>query len=129
MQGIWTAVLVLPRTRNVDATSGAVSYGNLYSNLLDYIIFAALIFYVLTIAGIFVLRRTRPDAERPYRALGYPILPALYMVGATTIMLVSARLQSTNDVAGFSDRADGCADLFSLEKSKSNSKRNRAAAR
>src|SRR3954466_3098591 len=88
MQGIWTAVLVLPRTRNVDATSGAVSYGNLYSNLLDYIIFAALIFYVLTIAGIFVLRRTQPEAERPYRALGYPILPALYMLGATAIMLV-----------------------------------------
>jgi basic amino acid/polyamine antiporter, APA family len=97
MQGIWTAVLVLPRTRNVDAASGAVSYGNLYSNLLDYIIFAALIFYVLTIAGIFVLRRTRPDAERPYRALGYPILPALYMVGATAIMLVllAYRAQTT----------------------------------
>src|SRR5438552_4029761 len=97
MQGIWTAVLVLPRTRNVDATTGAVNYGNLYSNLLDYIIFAALIFYVLTIAGIFVLRRKRPDAERPYRALGYPILPALYMVGATTIMLVllTYRAQTT----------------------------------
>ena len=97
MQGIWTAVLVLPRTRNVDAASGTVNYGNLYSNLLDYIIFAALIFYVLTIAGIFVLRRTRPDAERPYRALGYPILPVLYMVGATTIMLVllAYRAQTT----------------------------------
>jgi APA family basic amino acid/polyamine antiporter len=96
MQGIWTAVLVLPRTRNVDA-NGAVTYGNLYSNLLDYIIFAALIFYVLTIAGIFVLRRKRPDAERPYRAFGYPILPALYMVGATTIMIVllAYRAQTT----------------------------------
>jgi basic amino acid/polyamine antiporter, APA family len=97
LQGIWTALLVLPRTRNVDPASGAVSYGNLYSNLLDYIIFAALIFYVLTIAGIFVLRRTRPEAERPYRALGYPILPALYMVGATAIMLVllAYRAQTT----------------------------------
>jgi basic amino acid/polyamine antiporter, APA family len=97
MQGIWTAVLVLPRTRNVDAASGAVTYGNLYSNLLDYIIIAALIFYVLTIAGIFVLRRTQPDAERPYRALGYPILPALYMVGATVIMVVllAYRAQTT----------------------------------
>src|SRR6266568_1732415 len=97
MQGIWTAVLVLPRTRNVDATSGAVTYGNLYSNLLDYIIFAALIFYVLTIAGVFVLRRTRPEAERPYLALGYPILPALYMVGATAIMVVllAYRAQTT----------------------------------
>lgn len=97
MQGIWTAVLVLPRTRNVDAASGDITYGNLYSNLLDYIIFAALIFYVLTIAGVFVLRRTRPGAERPYRALGYPILPALYMLGATAIMLVllAYRAQTT----------------------------------
>jgi APA family basic amino acid/polyamine antiporter len=65
--------------------------------LLDYIIFAALIFYVLTIAGVFVLRRTRPEVERPYRALGYPILPALYMVGATAIMLVllAYRVQTT----------------------------------
>jgi len=64
---------------------------------LDYIIFAALIFYVLTIAGVFVLRQTRPDAERPYRALGYPILPALYMLGATVIMIVllAYRAQTT----------------------------------
>src|SRR5262249_10363561 len=45
---------------------------------LDYVIFAALLFYVLTVAGLFVLRRKRPDAERPYRALGYPGLPAIY---------------------------------------------------
>jgi len=96
LQGIWTAVLVLPRTRSVDA-NGAVMYGNLYSNLLDYIIFAALIFYVLTIAGVFVLRRKRPDAERPYRALGYPVLPAVYMVGAMVIMIVllAYRAQTT----------------------------------
>jgi APA family basic amino acid/polyamine antiporter len=97
LQGIWTAVLVLPRTRNIDAASGTVTYGNLYSNLLDYIIFAALIFYVLTIAGVFLLRRKRPDAERPYRALGYPVLPALYIVGATIIMIVllAYRAQTT----------------------------------
>src|SRR6266581_3302731 len=97
LQGIWTALLVLPRTRNVDSATGAVTYGNLYSNLLDYIIFAALIFYVLTIAGVFVLRRMRPEAERPYLALGYPILPALYMVGATAIMVVllAYRAQTT----------------------------------
>src|ERR1041385_4143931 len=96
LQGIWTAVLVLPRTRSVDA-NGAVMYGNLYSNLLDYIIFAALSLYVLTIAGVFVLRRKRPDAERPYRALGYPILPAVYMVGAMVIMIVllAYRAQTT----------------------------------
>jgi APA family basic amino acid/polyamine antiporter len=97
LQGAWTSLLVLPRTRNLDARNGAVSYGNLYSNLLDYIIFAALIFYVLTIAAVFVLRRTRPEAERPYKAFGYPILPALYMAGATVIMIVllAYRVQTT----------------------------------
>ena len=58
----------------------------LYSNLLDYVISAALIFYILTIAGVFRLRRTRPDADRPYRAFGYPLVPALYIGGAATIL-------------------------------------------
>jgi len=58
-----------------------------YSDLLDYVIFAVLIFYVLTMAGIFVLRKKRPDAERPYRAFGYPVLPALYIVLASLIAL------------------------------------------
>ena len=88
LQGAWTALLVLPRTRKVDLASGTVSYGNLYSNLLDYVVFAVLIFYVLTIFGLFVLRRKSPDAERPYRAFGYPVLPMLYIIGATIIMLV-----------------------------------------
>jgi APA family basic amino acid/polyamine antiporter len=56
-----------------------------YSNLLDYVIFAVLLFYILTIAGVYVLRRTRPGMERPYRALGYPVLPALYIVMAGVI--------------------------------------------
>ncbi|MEJ7606751.1 MAG: amino acid permease [Bryobacteraceae bacterium] len=56
-----------------------------YSDLLDYVIFAVLLFYILTIAGLFVLRRTRPDMERPYKAFGYPILPALYIVIAGLI--------------------------------------------
>jgi len=59
-----------------------------YSDLLDYVIFAVLLFYILTIAGIFRLRRTRPDAERPYRALGYPVLPAAYMAAAGLIEIL-----------------------------------------
>jgi len=87
LQGVWTAVLVLPRTRIIDPGTGVERYGNLYSDLLDYVVFAVLIFYVLTIAGLFVLRRKRPDAERPYRAFGYPVVPILYIVAATVIML------------------------------------------
>jgi APA family basic amino acid/polyamine antiporter len=84
LQGIWSGALVLPRT--YDAASG--TYGNLYSNLLDYVISAALIFYVLTILGVFRLRRRRPDAHRPYKAWGYPVVPAIYILGALTILVV-----------------------------------------
>jgi APA family basic amino acid/polyamine antiporter len=86
-QGVWIIVLILLRTRHADA-AGAITYGNLYSDLLDYVVFSVLIFYVLTIAGIFVLRAKRPGAERPYRAFGYPFVPMLYIVAALAIMLV-----------------------------------------
>jgi basic amino acid/polyamine antiporter, APA family len=56
-----------------------------YNDLLDYVIFAVLLFYILTIIGLFVLRRTRPDLDRPYKAIGYPVLPALYIVAASLI--------------------------------------------
>lgn len=83
-QGLWACLLVLPRTYD-PATR---SWGNLYSNLLEYVISSALIFYVLTVAGVFRLRITRPDAPRPYRTLGYPFVPALYILTATTILVV-----------------------------------------
>lgn len=59
-----------------------------YNDLLDYVIFAVLLFYILTIAGIFVLRRTRPEMERPYRAIGYPVLPAAYILAASSIEIL-----------------------------------------
>ena len=88
IQGIWAALLVLPRTVKYDAAGTITGYGNLYGNLLDYVISAALIFYILTIAGIFRLRQTRPDAERPYKAFGYPVIPGLYIIGAAVILIV-----------------------------------------
>jgi basic amino acid/polyamine antiporter, APA family len=96
LQCVWTCVLILPRTRLRDATgvplrdatTGMAQYGNLYSNLLDYVVFSVLIFYVLTIVALFVLRRTRPAAERPYRAFGYPWLPGFYILAASVIALV-----------------------------------------
>ena len=83
VQGIWAAALVLPRTINADG-----SFGSLYNDLLTYVISAALIFYILTILGIFVLRRKQPGANRPYKAFGYPIVPALYIIGAAVITLI-----------------------------------------
>jgi APA family basic amino acid/polyamine antiporter len=82
MQGAWAAFLVLVRTYN--PSTGA--FGNLYSNLLDYVVSADLLFYILTIAAVFRLRRLRPEAERPYRTWGYPVVPALYIVSAAMIL-------------------------------------------
>ena len=72
VQGIWASLLCLSGT---------------YSNLLDYVIFAVLIFYILTVSGIFILRKKRPDAERPYKAFGYPVLPGLYILVAAAISI------------------------------------------
>jgi APA family basic amino acid/polyamine antiporter len=76
VQMVWTCILCI---------SGS------YGQLLDYIIFAVLVFYILTMVGLFVLRRTRPDAERPYRAVGYPVLPAIYILMALFIDVVLLR--------------------------------------
>jgi APA family basic amino acid/polyamine antiporter len=80
VQGIWSAALVLPRTIH----NGV--YGNLYSNLLDWVISAALLFYVLAIAGVIRLRFTRPDAPRPFKTPGYPLVPLFYIVTGLAIL-------------------------------------------
>jgi basic amino acid/polyamine antiporter, APA family len=84
-QGMWVVFLISVRTRHVNP-AGQVTYGNLYSDLLDYVVFAVLLFYVLTIAGVLVLRVKKPDARRPYRTLGYPFLPLLYIAAALGLM-------------------------------------------
>lgn len=96
MQGMWSAVLVLVRTYH-PATK---TYGNLYSNLLDYVISAGLIFYILTIAAVFRLRKLRPDAERPYRAFGYPFVPAFYLVCASVILVVLFAYRPATTIPG-----------------------------
>jgi len=73
VQCIWASLLCLSGT---------------YGNLLDYVVFAVLIFYSLTIAGVFILRVKQPNAERPYKAFGYPVLPALYILAAAFIMII-----------------------------------------
>src|SRR5947209_10600372 len=78
VQGVWTCLLCLSGT---------------YNQLLNYVIFAVLVFYILTIGGLFVLRYKRPDAERPYRAVGYPVLPAIYILMALFIDVVLLRYQ------------------------------------
>ncbi|MCX8051858.1 MAG: amino acid permease [Chlorobi bacterium] len=73
VQGVWASLLCL---------SGR------YGDLLDYVVFAVLLFYVLTVVGIFILRRKRPDIPRPVKAVGYPLLPALYIAAAAFISVV-----------------------------------------
>ncbi|HSU13188.1 APC family permease [Longimicrobium sp.] len=73
VQGVWTAFLTLTGS---------------YGQLLDYVIFAALVFYVMTMVALFALRAKRPDMERPYRAFGYPVIPALYMLAALSIAVI-----------------------------------------
>jgi len=94
-QGIWIVVLILMRTRKPDGT-----YGNLYSELLDYVVFAALLFYALTVVGVFLLRAKRPELERPYRAFAYPLVPLLYIVAAIGIMVVLALYKTQTAGAG-----------------------------
>jgi basic amino acid/polyamine antiporter, APA family len=89
LQGLWVVILILLRTR----TPGG-GYGNLYNDLLNYVVAAVMIFYALTIAGIFVLRARRPQADRPYKAFGYPVLPALYIVAALAIVLILVLYQT-----------------------------------
>jgi basic amino acid/polyamine antiporter, APA family len=87
VQSIWVSLLCLTGT---------------YGQLLNYVIFAALVFYVLTTIGLFVLRAKRPDADRPYRAVGYPALPALYMVlaAAVAVILLIAPKTRTEALSG-----------------------------
>jgi len=98
-QGVWIAILILLRTRHV-AVTGAVTYGNLYSDLLDYVVFSVLIFYALTVAGVIVLRFRRPQAERPYRTFLYPLLPLLYIILASAILCVLLLYRTQTALAG-----------------------------
>jgi len=86
-QGIWTALLTLPRTVTINAATHEVTYGNVYNQLLEYIVSADLLFYVLMIAALMVLRRKRPDAERPYRTWGYPFVPIISILLAGLLMV------------------------------------------
>ncbi|MBK7628594.1 MAG: amino acid permease [Bacteroidales bacterium] len=73
VQGVWSVLLCLSGT---------------YGNLLDYVIFAVLLFFTLTILAIFILRKKRPDIPRPYKAFGYPVIPALYILTTFAIMVI-----------------------------------------
>jgi APA family basic amino acid/polyamine antiporter len=85
-QAIWTAFLTLPRTKTMNSM-GKIDYGNVYTELLEYIVSADLLFYLLLTAAVIVLRRKSPSAERPYRTWGYPVVPIISVVLAALLIV------------------------------------------
>jgi APA family basic amino acid/polyamine antiporter len=86
-QGIWTALLTLPRTVTTNPATGQIAHGNVYTQLLEYIVSADLVFYILLVAAVVVLRKTRPDEPRPYRTWGYPVVPIISIVLAGLLIV------------------------------------------
>jgi APA family basic amino acid/polyamine antiporter len=86
-QGIWTAFLTLPRTMTTNPVTQKVVYGNVYNQLLEYIVSADLVFYVLVVAAVIALRRKQPQAERPYRTWGYPVVPIVSILLAGLLIV------------------------------------------
>jgi APA family basic amino acid/polyamine antiporter len=105
MQGIWAAFLTLPRTvlTTTDANTGAstISYGNVYTQLLEYIISADLIFYALMVGAVIVMRRKAPRNERPYKTFGYPVVPLIYILLALLLVIDLAFLKPTTSGIGY----------------------------
>ena len=103
MQAIWASVLCLSGT---------------YGDLLDYTTFASLLFYIVTIAGIFILRKQEPNAERPYKLIGYPILPILYILLAISVCLILLYTKTFNTGSGLLIVALGAPVYFLTVKPK-----------
>lgn len=104
-QGIWAALLVLPLTVRLHPETAEPQYGNLYGQLLDYIVPVDLLFYTLMVGSVIVLRVRRPDAERPYRAVGYPVTPVIYIALAALLVV---------DLIVLSPRVSGIGFLIAL---------------
>jgi len=101
LQGIWAAFLTLPRTVTTNPQTGAITYGNVYTQLLEYIIPADLIFYALMVGAVIVMRRKAPQIERPYRTWGYPVVPLIYIALAVLIVLDLAYLAPSTSGIGY----------------------------
>ena len=100
-QGIWAALLTLPRTVATDPRTGAVTYGNVYTQLLEYIVSADLIFYMLMVGAVIVMRYKAPTLERPYRTFGYPIVPVVYIIIAALFVIDLAYLAPSTSGIGY----------------------------
>ncbi|HEX5891094.1 MAG TPA: amino acid permease [Pyrinomonadaceae bacterium] len=100
-QGVWASLLVLPRTVTVNPQTGAFAYGNVYTQLLEYIVSADLVLYMLMVGAVIVMRRKAPDIERPYRTFGYPVVPLIYLVVAGLFVVDLAILAPATSGVGY----------------------------
>ncbi len=101
IQGVWAALLTLPRTDTTDPRTGGETYGNVYTHLLEYIVSADLIFYALMVGAVIVLRRKQPDTPRPYRTFGYPVVPLVYITLAALLVADLAYLTPATSGIGY----------------------------
>ena len=102
MQCIWSCLLCFSGT---------------YGDLLNYIMFAVMLFYVLTITGLFILRKMRPDMDRPYKAFGYPVIPALYILMAAMVAINMLIYQTSSSLYGLIIILIGIPIYFVFKKS------------
>jgi APA family basic amino acid/polyamine antiporter len=100
-EGILAALLTVPRTVTVNRETGAFTYGNVYTQLLEYIVSADLIFYALMVGAVIVMRKKAPQIERPYRTFGYPFVPLLYIVLAGLFIIDLAYLAPSTSGIGY----------------------------
>lgn len=101
VQGLWASLLTLPRTITHDPVTGAVVYGNVYTQLLEYIVSADLFFYILMVGAVIVLRRKLSHQPRPYRTWGYPIVPLIYLSIAALLIIDLVFLAPATSGMGF----------------------------
>ena len=100
-QGVWASILVLPRTVTFNAETGTPVLGNVYTQLLEYIVSVELVFGALAVLAVVVLRYRKPDAERPYRAWGYPVVPLIFVALSILLILNLAYLAGTTSGIGY----------------------------
>jgi APA family basic amino acid/polyamine antiporter len=100
-QGVWASLLVLPRVVKIDPHNGELLYGNVYTQLLEYIVSADLVLYMLMVGAVIVMRRKAPEIERPYRTFGYPLVPIVYLVIAGLFIIDLAILAPSTSGIGY----------------------------
>jgi len=100
-QGVWASLLVLPRTVTYNGGSSEPVFGNVYTQLLEYIVSVELVFGALAVFAVVVLRYRRPEIERPYKAWGYPFAPIIFVVLSIVLVINLAYLAFATSGIGY----------------------------